>query len=116
MDEQLHGLEATNKVDWVSLAHGGEYLKVGIAQTLEWDGSDRTLGLLQAKWSTCLAFAAGGELRKVYPDHAALPWKIVLSCQSEPHERTKEFVRRPAGTNPQGGGDFGIDRQRAAGH
>ena len=36
--------------------HGDEYLKVGIAQTLEWDGSDRTLGFLQAKWSTCLAF------------------------------------------------------------
>ena len=111
MNQDLHGLEATNKVDWVALAHGGGYLKVGIAQTLEWDGSDRTLGLLQAKWSTCLAFAAGGELRKLYPDHAALPWKIVLSCQSEPDERTKEFVRRAAETTRQEGGDFIIERQ-----
>jgi len=47
----------------------------------------------------------------LYPDHAALPWKIVLSCQSEPDERTKEFVRRAAETTRQEGGDFVIDRQ-----
>src|SRR2546425_2542035 len=115
MDEQLHGLEAANKVDWVSLAHGGEYLKVGIAQTLEWDGSDRTLELLQAKWSTCLAFATGGELRTMYPEQADVPWKIVLSCQSEPDERTKEFVRGAAEISRQEGGDFVIDRQWEAG-
>jgi hypothetical protein len=110
--EELHGLEATDKVDWVALADGGKYLKIGIAQTLDWDGSDRTLQLLQAKWKTCIAFAADGELRRIYPEHAALPWKIVLSCQTEPDERTKEFVRRADEMTRKEGGEFTIERQR----
>ena len=109
--EELHGLEATNKVDWVSVDAGGEYVVVGIAQTLEWDGSDRTLELLQAKWKTCLAFAADGELQSMYPDKARLPWKIVLSCQSEPDDRTKDFVRRADEATREAGGQFSIDRQ-----
>src|SRR5438552_10033877 len=35
------------KKNWVSVDAGGGYVVVGIAQTLEWDGSDRTLARLQ---------------------------------------------------------------------
>ncbi|TMC84644.1 MAG: hypothetical protein E6J06_06120 [Chloroflexi bacterium] len=58
-----------------------------------------------------MAFAADGELQRIYPDKAALPWKIVLSCQSEPDDRTKDFVRRADEATREAGGQFIIYRQ-----
>jgi len=104
MTEEKFGIENPEKIDVVSLSPGGDCVLLLIAQTREWDGSDRLLLTLQAKWKNYVAFCADGQLGRMYPEYAGLPWKIVLSCQTEPDDRTKEFVRRAdAATRPEGG-------------
>ena len=112
MTDEKFGIENPDKIDVVSLATGGDYIVLGIAQTADWDGSDRLLLALQAKWKSYLAFAVDGQLRRMYPEYAHLPWKILLSCQTEPDDRTKEFVRRADSTTRSEGGEFLIHRQR----
>jgi hypothetical protein len=110
MSDEKHGLENPQKIDVVVLAPSGDYLALAIAQTQEWDGSDRLLLALQAKWKSYLAFAADGQLRRMYPEYAHLPWKILLSCQTEPDERIKEFVRQADSATRSEGGEFLIHR------
>jgi hypothetical protein len=109
------GIENPEKIDVVGLSPGGDCVWLLIAQTTEWDGSDRLLLALQAKWKSYLAFAADGQLRRMYPEYVHLPWKILLSCQTEPDVRTKEFVRRADAATRAEGGEFLIHRQGQTG-
>lgn len=111
MTEEKYGIDNPEKIDVVSLSPSGDCLLLLIAQTSEWDGSDRLLLALQAKWKNYVAFAADGQLRRIYPEYAQLPWKIVLSCQTEPDDRTKEFVRRADAATRAEGGEVLIRRQ-----
>jgi hypothetical protein len=111
MTVEKFGIENPEKIDVVSLAPDGDYIVLAIAQTTDWDGSDRLLLALQAKWKSYLAFAVDGQLRRLYPQYAHLPWKILLSCQTEPDDRTKEFVRRADSATRAEGGEFLIHRQ-----
>ncbi len=110
-DQEAHGIEAPDKIDTVALSPDQASVQLMMAQTIEWDGSDRLLLLPQAKWKNYLAFAVDGQLARTYPEYSALPWKIILWCQSEPDPRTKEFVRRAAEATRQEGGDFLIWRR-----
>ena len=101
---------APEKIDMVGLSPGGDYVVLGIAQTREWDGSDSLLLAVQAKWKSCLAFAADGQLRRMYPQYAHLPWRILLTCQTEPDDRTKSFVLRADSVTRAEGGAFLIHR------
>ena len=111
MNPQAHGIENPTAIDVVALSPAGDRVDVVMAQASEWDGSDRLLLLLQAKWKNYLAFAADGQLVRAYPEVAGLPWRLVLSCQSEPDERTVEFVIRADAATRAEGGTFEIRRQ-----
>lgn len=110
MDE-MHGIENPAVVDAVSVSSARDRVDVVMAQACEWDGSDRLLVLLQEKWKNYVAFAADGQLVQTYPEVAGLPWRLVLSCQSEPDDRTLEFVRRADEATRSEGGRFEIRRQ-----
>ena len=110
-EQEAYGIEAPEKIDTVALAPDQASVLLTMAQTTEWDGSDRLLRLLQAKWKSYIAFAVDGQLARMYPQFSHLPWKIVLWCQSEPDTRTMEFVRRADEATRQEGGQFILWRQ-----
>lgn len=90
MEPERAGLENPSTIDLVS--SDGEHLDLIIMQTVEWDGSDRVLGLLQAKIESYVSFALEGGREEAFPEQAALPWRIVVACQSPPDDRTLQFV------------------------
>lgn len=111
MNGEGHGIENPTVIDVVALGPEGDRVDVVMAQACEWDGSDRLILLLQEKWKNYLAFAADGQLVRAYPETDGLPWRLVLSCQSEPDDRTLEFVRMADAATRAEGGTFEIRRQ-----
>lgn len=90
MEPEGAGLENPSTIDLVS--SDGEHLDLIIMQSVEWDGSDRLLGLLQAKIESYVSFALEGGREEAFPEQAGLPWRIVVACQSPPDDRTLAFV------------------------
>jgi hypothetical protein len=119
MADEVHGIENPAKVDLVALAATGECVELVMVQTADWDGSDRLLLLLQEKWKNYLSFAADGQLVRSFPEYAELPWRLVLDCQSEPDDRTADFVHRAHEVTRTAGGEFVIRRlfrEQPSGH
>jgi hypothetical protein len=71
--EELYGVENPSKVDAVVLPADGGRIALVIAQSCEWDGSDRLFSLLQQKIHNHVGFATYGQLAKAFPDVARLP-------------------------------------------
>lgn len=104
MDPETPGLENPATVDLVS--SDGEHLDLIIVQSVEWDGSDRVLGLLEAKIQSYVAFALGGGREQTFPDEAGLPWRIVVGCRSAPDERTLGFLNEAGALLRRHGSDL----------
>ena len=111
MTDEPKGIEDPSKVDLVALSPQSDYVDLVMIQLTEWEpGSSRLVLLIQEKWKNYLAFAIDGQLAKTYPDLAHLPWRVVLACQTEPDDLTKEFVRRADEVTAQSGGRFVLRR------
>jgi hypothetical protein len=90
--EAPSGIEAPTKIDFVAVPADESSIDLHIAQNVEWDGSDRVLMLLQEKIHNYVGYAADGQLAAAYPEHAGLPWRIVIDCQTPPDQRTAEML------------------------
>jgi hypothetical protein len=90
--EAPSGIEAPNKIDFIAVAPDRSSIDLHIAQNVEWDGSDRVLTLLQEKIHNYVGFAVDGQLAASYSEHAGLPWRVVIDCQTEPDPRTSEML------------------------
>jgi hypothetical protein len=99
-------------VDAVVLSADGGRIELAIAQSCEWDGSDPLFSLLQQKRHYSVGFAADGQLAKAFPDAARLPWCLILSCQTEPDDRTRAHLELITPRIRQHGGGIEVQRQR----
>jgi hypothetical protein len=82
---------------------------VHLVQTLDWDGSDHLLLLLQEKLFNYLAFIADGELARMRPGQPSR-WRVAIDCRTEPDSRTQELLRTAAAQFTTLGGSLEIRR------
>jgi hypothetical protein len=75
-----------------------------------WDDSDDQVLVLQAKLNNYLTFVLDGGLLEQYPNLNTARWSLRLDCQSQPPERTAEFLQAAGDLVRQQGGEFEIGR------
>jgi len=93
MAEEPVGIENPSKLDLVSTSPDESTVLLHIVQAQEWDGSTRLLPPLHEKCKNYVAFACDGQLARMYPEYALLPWQR-LSVRTG---------RKNPGAPPEGG-------------
>lgn len=97
------------KIDLVALAPDRSRIELYIVADAPWTGSDAQISSLQAKIHAYVGFAIDGQMAQAYPDAAALPWHIVIDCQSgAPDPRTADVLARTIEPVRGYGGDLAV--------
>ncbi len=93
------------KIDLVAVSPDGLIVALYIVQSEEWTGSDAQVASLQAKIHNYVGFALDGQMVRLYPSTAGLPWEIVISCLAGlPDPRTANVLNQLAGGLSKYGG------------
>jgi hypothetical protein len=95
-------------IDIVSITPDGGSVELHMVQSSKWTGSRAQLLRLQDKLNNYASFALDGQLAKMYPSAAGLPWRIVLQCQTEPHPDVTDFIRRAKPLVEKDGGQLAL--------
>lgn len=83
------------KVDLVTVSGDGSMVLMYVVVDFPWTGSDAQLTSLQEKIHNYVSFALDGQMVRTYPVTAALPWQVVLDCQTGPPDaRTQQVLDR----------------------
>jgi len=67
-------------------------VRMVMAESRPWDGSERQLFQLQEKFNAYLSFALDGEMAEAYPALADKPVSLELECATPPDEMVLHFL------------------------